>query len=81
MTDNYEKAKYYYEKALMDFRKDQDTLLIVKCLVNLMGGEIYVSSRLGEGSIFSFSVELGKIPATPDSQSPELIGPQTQPKN
>ncbi len=43
MTDNYEKAKYYYEKALMDFRKDQDTLLMVKCLVNL--GSIHSSTN------------------------------------
>ncbi len=56
-------------------------LAIAKRLVNLMGGEIHVSSRLGEGSIFSFSVELGKIPATPDSQSPKLIGLQIQSKS
>jgi two-component sensor histidine kinase len=43
MTDNYEKAKYYYEKALVDFRKDKDTLLLVKCLVNL--GSIHSSTN------------------------------------
>jgi len=56
-------------------------LAIAKRLVNLMGGEIHVSSRLGEGGIFSFSVELGKIPATPDSQLPETAGLQIQPKS
>lgn len=43
MTDNYEKAKNYYEKALVDFRKDKDTLLLVKCLVNL--GSIHSSTN------------------------------------
>ncbi len=36
-------------------------LSICKNLVNLMGGEIQVESRLGSGSCFSFEIELEKI--------------------
>jgi two-component system, sensor histidine kinase PdtaS len=35
LTDNYEKAKYYYSKALPLEEKHRDTLLMVRSLVNL----------------------------------------------
>ena len=35
MTDNYEKAELYYKKALVFFKRDSDTLQLVKCLLNL----------------------------------------------
>lgn len=37
-------------------------LTIAQRLVDLMGGEIQVSSRLGEGSTFSFEISLPRVP-------------------
>ena len=46
-------------------------LSIARQLARLMGGDILVQSTLGEGSIFSFTVELGKLTAGFDQ--PDII--------
>lgn len=55
-------------------------LVIVKSVVELMGGSITVRSRLGTGSIFSFTIVLPAMDATPaifaSGAHPDLIGKQ-----
>jgi PAS domain S-box-containing protein len=50
-------------------------LVISKKLVELMKGQIRVRSTLGQGSVFSFHAEFGKLPAgTRPLPKPDLIG-------
>lgn len=53
-------------------------LSICKMLVEMMGGNITVASKLGEGSAFSITltftvVETGKVPLTTPSAAPETV--------
>ncbi len=50
-------------------------LVISKQLTELMGGEIGVTSQMGEGAIFWFTLHLGKRPTPPNTQMavPEQI--------
>jgi CheY-like chemotaxis protein/two-component sensor histidine kinase len=45
-------------------------LAIVKKLLQLQGSDIYVESELGKGSIFSFSLDMGKDIVAPPSTEP-----------
>ncbi len=48
-------------------------LVICKRLVDLMGGEITLSSALGHGSTFSFAIPLAAAPTTGDGTEPSLM--------
>lgn len=52
-------------------------LAISKRLVERMGGELKVASRLGEGSVFSFDIALRAAEGDVDSQSAETPGIST----
>ncbi len=49
-------------------------LAICKRLVELMGGEIGVTSRLGDGAEFHFTLPLGAEPESIDAGMPDLAG-------
>jgi signal transduction histidine kinase/CheY-like chemotaxis protein len=46
-------------------------LAISSRLVQLMGGEIWITSALGRGSVFHFTVRLAKMAAPPESSIPK----------
>ena len=64
-------------------------LAISKRIVELMNGEIWVNSELGQGSTFTFTVKLGSapkedapsIPARPEEQGPAGAEPGASPDN
>ncbi len=49
-------------------------LVISKRLIELMGGEFYVSSREGEGSEFGFTIKLGRFPEISANDEINLVG-------
>ncbi len=76
--DSFSQADLTYGK------KHQGTglgLTICKNLVHLMGGEITVSSRLNQGSIFTFSLPLSIVRQTPQQEqnSETALSPGTEP--
>jgi len=44
-------------------------LVISRKLVQIMGGEIYLNSNLGQGSVFSFAINLKKTTLVPEGQN------------
>ena len=56
-------------------------LSIVKQLVELQGGSIFVTSKVGEGSTFGFQISFAKTTETIPEEATLILNPENKPQN